>query len=397
MIGGIVCSEGSYYEIGLSHGRAKRDSIRWNLQTFQEATHKINIIAPFFDVNRVIKELPTWILEEIEGISAGSGCKFQELLQYNVFHEIIYPDECTVMMAIGAATKNGITIFLKNSDKIGDVGLSGPKFYKNKEKNIILDIKAEGKNRVIGFAAAGSIDVKMGMNDKGVAAGTNIARTKALANKGLTREQIRVPGRGRLIREALETCKNALTACNLTTSKILETPMITSGNLQFADVKEAFIIEGSYNKLAVETIRDRTASRANSFVLLGSLNSEEDVSSICRLTRARQLLRENEGNIDMELMKRFSMDHANGPGVNSICRHSHDPSDETSLGAAIMEIDKENPGLSRITMAIGKPCWAWKEKEAHITLSMTDDFNDVPSGFTNGETWKKFYSEEPRP
>jgi hypothetical protein len=146
----------------------------------------------------------------------------------------------------------------------------------------------------------------------------------------------------------------------------------------------------------LEVVKDRTAARANSFVVMKSLNSEDDISSICRLTRANQLLMENEGNIDVEMMKKFSMDHANGPGTNSICRHSNDPSDETTLAAAIMEINKDKPEKSRITIALGKPCWAWKDKEAQVTLEMTENLANLPQGFTNGEIWKRFYSEEVR-
>lgn len=396
MINQVQCFEGRHYEIGLSHGKANRNLIRLNLKAFRNDVIKMGFNRKSFDLKRAEKELSPWILEEIAGISDGSGLAFKELLEYNIYREIIYPDECSVMMAIGKAAKNGATVFLKNSDKIGDIGLSGPKYYKNKEVNVILNIKAEGKNRVIGVAAAGSVDVKMGLSDKGVAAGTNIARTKALAGKGLSFEQIRVPGRGRLIREALEVSENALTACNITTAKILEAPMASSGNMQFADANEAFIIEGSYSELAVEVVKDKTAARANSFVVMKSLNSEDDVSSICRLTRANQLLRENEGNIDVEMMIKFSMDHANGPGINSICRHSNDPADETTLAAAIMEINKEKPEKSRIAIALGKPCWAWKDKEAHVTLDMTENLANLPQGFTNGETWKRFYSEEPK-
>jgi len=388
-------ADGTYYEIGVSQGKTYRESINWNLQAFRNVIRQVDPRGTFFDVRQVERELPSWMLEEISGISEGSCLDFAELVRYNVFREIIYPDECTVLMAVGKASKSGSTIFLKNSDKIGDVGLTGPKFYRDKEVNVVLHIKAAGKNRVIGFAAAGSVDVKMGLSDKGVAAGTNISRTKALAQKSLSTEQVRVPGRGRLIREALESCENALSACNLTTAKILKTTMTTSGNLQFADAKEAYIIEGFYNEMAVETVRDKTAARSNCFVSLKGLNDEEDVSSICRLVRGSQLLRENEGKIDFEMMRRFSMDHANGPGVNSICRHSNDPADETSLGAAIMEIHPEKPELSKITITLGKPCRAWEKKEACITLDMAHDPRNIPSGHLDGETWKRFYSESP--
>ncbi len=122
MISQMVYAEGSYYEIGLSHGKAYKDPINWNLQAFRDAIHQMDTGSRFSEIKKAERELPPWMSEEIFGISEGSGLDFAELLRYNIFREIIYPDECTVMMAIGKAAKNGATIFLKNSDKIGDVG-----------------------------------------------------------------------------------------------------------------------------------------------------------------------------------------------------------------------------------------------------------------------------------
>ena len=172
--------------------------------------------------------------------------------------------------------------------------------------------------------------------------------------------------------------------------------MSTPGNIEFADAQEAVIIEGSYRELAMERVRDDVAARSNRFVFLKALNREDDLSSICRYIRCQQLLAEHKGNVTAQNMIEFSMDHANGPGPNSICRHGTHFSEETSLSAAVMEIDGERPQESKITLALGKPCHAWRAKEAHITLDMTMGPEDIPEGLRNGEVWKKFYTEESR-
>ena len=199
-----------------------------------------------------------------------------------------------------------------------------------------------------------------------------------------------------LMREGLERGNNALAAAQAILPNLLENPMSTPGNIEFADAHEAVIIERSYRELATEIVKDEVAARSNRFVLLKALNQEEDLSSICRYTRSCQLLAENKGNVTLEKMMEFSMDHANGPGPNSICRHGTHFSEETSLSAAVMEINGETPERSKIALASGKPCHAWRAQEAHITLDMTMGPEDIPEGLRDGEIWRKFYTEEPR-
>ena len=99
--------------------------------------------------------------------------------------------------------------------------------------------------------------------------------------------------------------------------------------------------------------------------------------------------------VTVEKMVEFSMDHANGPGPNSICRHGVHFSEETSLAAGVMEINPEQPEKSTISLALGKPCHAWRAAEAHITLEMTMGPEDIPEGLRSGEIWKRYYTEEP--
>lgn len=88
------------------------------------------------------------------------------------------------------------------------------------------------------------------------------------------------------------------------------------------------------------------------------------------------------------------MDHENGPGPNSICRHGVHFSEETSLSAAVMEIDGKSPERSKIMIALGKPCHAWRAREGHITLKMTMGLEDIPEGLQDGEIWKQFCTED---
>lgn len=400
MINKFLFCEGCYYDIGKQQGKLLSSEIRNNLAAFWNAVKalgrdKREVMENALKLERLWSSQR---LEEIEGIGNGACCGYPELLAYNVYHDLFFPEECTVMMAAGKSSATGSTIFLKNSDKVGSESYVGPRCYENKEINVVLAVNPEGGNKIIGVAAAGSTALKMGLSDKGVATGSNISRTKELVKRGTEKDSIQIKAldRGALLREGLEKGTNALEAAQAILPSLLENPMSTPGNIEFADAHEGVIIEGSYLELATEIVRDEVAARSNRFILLNALNREDDLSSICRYIRCRQLLEEHRANVTVEKMIEFSMDHVNGPGPNSICRHGTHFSEETSLSAAVMEIDGENPEKSKITIALGKPCHAWRAEEAHIALDMTMGTEDIPEGLSNGETWKKFYTEQPR-
>ena len=398
MISKAVYCSGTYQEIGKQEGRILAPEINENLMNFwntiaSKGYRKSELIK---NASKQERYLTTAMLEEIEGISKGSNQDFPELLAYNVYHDIAFPEECTVMMAVGEASSTGSTIFQKNSDKVGSESYVGLNCYKNKEINVVLVLDPVGSNKIVGVVAAGGTALKMGLNDKGVATGSNIARTKELTKRGTEKDSIQIKAldRGSLLRIGLERGTNAIEAAQAVLPRLISSPMSTPGSVHFADATQAIIIEGSYTEMAVETIINRVAARSNRFQLLEKINNENDLSSICRYTRCMQLLNENKGKITTEKMIEFSMDHANGPGPNSICRHGTHFSEETSLSAAVMEINKENPEKSKISIALGKPCHAWRDKRAHISLSMEVKPEDIPEGFKNGEIWKEFYTEE---
>jgi len=395
----VLYCEGDSYELGRSQGELLSSEIRHNLSAFWILMGKRG-----YHCKELLRKAKSWEgllsskrLEEVKGIGDGARIEYTEILAYNLFHDLAFAEECTVLMAVGSASATGDTIFLKNSDKVGSETYIGPNSFKNKEINVIILLSPKGGNKIIGVSSAGATALKMGLNDKGVATGSNISRTKELEVRGAEKDSLKIKAldRGVLMREGLEKGKSALEASQAILPSLLANPMSTPGNIEFADAKEALIIEGSYHEMATEIVRDDVAARSNCFVLLKALNREDDVSSICRYIRCIKLLNENRGRITRDKMIEFSMDHVNGPGPNSICRHGEHFSEETSLSSAIMEIDGKNPERSKITICLGKPCHAWRSDDAHITLNMSASLKDIPEGFLNGETWKKFYTEEP--
>lgn len=396
-IASLVAVRGSSYQIGFGHGQKLAPLVRSNLSGFWRALQRQGQRRRWLlgktREDKVL--LAARYLEEIAGMADGAKLPFEDLLAYNLYGDWVFSDGCTVMMAIGAAGHNGNTLFLKNSDQVGNEDMVGPNFDQNKEVYVIQIIDPDDGNRMIGVSAAGRTGIKVGANDKGVATGSNISRTIELRERKVDISQVRASDRTQLMREGLEK-DTAAEAANLVSALLLANPTSTPGNIEFADSKEGIIIEGSYTYQGIDVVRDAIAARANRFQLFEHRNQPEDVSSVCRYQRCMQLLRENEGNLTIEKLADFSRDHANGPGPNSICRHGADYHEETSLGAAAIEIDRQAPQKSRISIALGKPCHAWRAPEGHITMSLDVDPAQIPEGYFDGSVWKQFYSEKPQ-
>lgn len=397
MIATLTIGRGKPYFVGRAAGSGAAPFVRANVAAFWHLLTSTGKTRQWL-LGKAAEEidlLPRRLVDEVAGIAEGSKLPFGDVLAYNLFGSWVFPDECTVMMAVGEAGHNGNTLFMKNSDQVGNDSMVGPNFDRNKEVYVIQIIDPDEGNRIIGLSAAGRTGIKVGLNDKGVATGSNIARTVELRERKMDISQVRASDRTQLMRQGLEQ-DTAAAAANLVSGLIQSSPTSTPGNIEFADSQEGIIIEGSYTHQAIETVRDTHAARTNRFQLLEYTNQPEDVSSVCRYQRVMQLLHENEGQLTLEKFMEFSRDHVNGPGPNSICRHGTHYREETSLGAAVIEIDRENPEKSKIVMALGKPCRAWRDETAILRLSMDSKLDDLPAGFADGSIWKQFYSEEPR-
>jgi isopenicillin-N N-acyltransferase like protein len=397
MIAALTYGKGTYYQIGRATGKAAAPFVRANVAGFWRALAGAGKSREWLH-GKAREEaglLPVHHLDEVAGLAEGSRLPLADVLAYNLYGGWVFDDGCTVMMAVGAAGHNGNTLFMKNSDQVGSDKMVGPNFDGHKEIYVIQVIKPDAGNAMVGVSAAGRTGLKVGLNDKGVATGSNIARTQEFTARKLDITKIRASDRTQLMRQGLEK-NNAKAAANYVAGLILENPTSTPGNIEFADKDDGVIIEGSYTHQALDVVHDATAARANRFQLLEYTNEPSDVSSVCRYQRCLHLLAQNEGQLTLDKLIEFSRDHYNGPSQNSICRHGTHYSEETSLGAAVIEIDHEQPQKSRIIMSLGKPCHAWRDPAGRLTLTMDAVDGNLPPGFTDGGVWKQFYSEEPQ-
>ena len=369
--------------------------MRSNLANFEAACRAAGLTRAVLAeaVRQAAQDYGDRILEEIRGIAAGAEVAEKRLLAFNLCHGAVLADECTVLFAMGDATASGNVLFLKNSDKIGGMAMVGENFHEHKEINVVVAIPPTEEPGIIGVTAAGSTGIKMGVNTLGVAAGTNIARTAELRKRNVNTTELRALDRIQLAREGLRKA-SAFEAATSVSPRLTQQPAATPGNLEFVDSCMGFVVEGSYDRVALHVVRSGVASRANAFVALGELNDPQDESSRCRYGRAQELFTEHRGRLTPELLRQFSRDHANGPGPNSICRHGTHYEEETSQSSMVIELGKESTGQTRFWIAMGKPCHAWRHVEGHYE-GCVEQLEQVPPGFENGETWKRFWTEEP--
>jgi len=393
----IVTAEGTHEKIGFDLGCQLKEDIRHNLALREQDARARGIEKR--ELSHFIQEYAALSsdssLHLMEGLSRGSGIPFKSILRFNALQDVLSPEGCTTFAAVGKATSDGKAVLLKNRDKSGNYKFNGSGYYENREVNITLAIKTNNGNVILGVAPAGSTGIMMGLNKYGVAAASNFGRAQEISHLS-SKELYGTSGRPQMLREGLE-CSSAQDAVNLVLAKLTKSPMGTPGILWFVDARNIYVIEGGSvnNQFAVQHITDGATFRSNHFLLLDQLNNKKSVSSICRKIRANELVEENFGKINKEKLMKFSMDHKNGPHDNSICRHSKNPEEPATVSAAIMEINGENPHKSKISIALGSPCWAWSNKGGNITFQMDEDIKSIPQRFLDGSAYKEFIRAEP--
>ncbi|WP_436933775.1 C45 family autoproteolytic acyltransferase/hydolase [Halovenus marina] len=391
-----------YYELGRSRGKRLQDAIVQNVAGFWTAVEDrgIDRETVHAEAETQAERLAPETRAEIEGKAETSGVSERDLLAFSLFEETLVPDGCTTAIAAGDAAASGDTVFFKQSDKKGADEFEGEDYHQHQQINVVRIEDPDDKNKVIGVTAAGSQAVKMGINEKGVAIGSNISRTVTFDEEGKDSKDWAAASRGEYMRQGLLHGDTANEVAERITPMLFADPMSSPGNIDIADHERAIILEGEFTHLASEWVEDGVVGRANKFQVLDDLarSREEIPSSYARYERVMEVLEANEGDVTVDTMRDLSVDHENGPGLESVCRHQeHDYTDETSLSGAVFDIDGENPGDSDVYIALGKPCHAWRSDEGegwiHITADATEA--DVPDAFLSGDAWLEYYTEEP--
>ncbi len=369
------------------HGKVASTAIAENLDSFLSVAHSLGWEQRKLEEmsKHYISTMDERTLKNVKEISKGSGTPFDLMLCYNLMHGSFMPEGCTVYFAAGKAAKSGKTIFGKNSDKGGSTDLLGENCYEYREINAVVCFENLDGSYVVGVSAAGTTGFKMALNSYGVAAATNFANTRAILNKKLSRSDLFAGDRAQIIRDAL-TMPTALGAAQFAVERLMKKPMATSGMVEFADSTSVYIVEATYDCLAVKQVVDDVDSRSNYFVTLDNLNEPGDASCFCRYHRTQHLLREKYGSVSLQDMKDISCSHHDGTGSVGICRHTPGLASST-LAAAIMELDGVN---SKIHIALGKPCNAWRRADGNVSIEIKNGISGISNDFLDGTAFKKY-------
>jgi len=382
---------------GTEYSKRLAPAVRYNLHGFHAALDRrgLDREAVVAAASEHEHALPASTRTELRATADAAALPYRDLLAFALFEACVLPDGCTVAIATGDAAC-GDTLFFKQSDKDGAPSFEGENYHRHRQVNVVRTERPAGLNRVIGVSAAGATALKMGMNNAGVAAGTNFAATTTFDEAAADIEALTAVSRGEYIRQGLLHGDTAVEAAQHVATRLLEAPMGSPGIIEIADADRAVVLEGEFTHLASEWTDDGVVVRTNAFELLDDLSppAPEIESSRRRADRAASVL--DAGDVTVDTMRDLSVDHANGPGDASICRHQTDDyTDAASLSAAVFAIDGERPAHSELYLALGKPCHAWRSPEGDgwLRLRPTATADDIPDRFLTGEAWIENYAE----
>lgn len=361
----LVSVHGSPYERGVQYGTLARGrihgSIRFYAKMFQEALNVewawVRKRASTF--SGAIESFSEDIAKEMRGLAEGAGIEYEDVLCLNCRTEVLnamtvrratgrigrFACECSAFAAEGSATANGSVIVGQNWDYT--LGCEG--------NVVLLSVEQDDGPNYMTLLEAGLLG-KMGMNEAGVTLTTNaLVTARDLAEEGLPFHVIL-----RVLLDSPTVAEGVAQAQQMTRSG--------SGNYTLASAAGlALNIEtapGGPQDMAIESPEAGVVAHTNHFVsnqfLCRSPDDysalmREEASTVPRLSRLQEFMRQNSGRIDRELMQSILADHVDRPLC--LCRHGEldlPPHERcATLACMIME-----PASRSIWLAAGNPCVA---------------------------------------
>jgi isopenicillin-N N-acyltransferase-like protein len=269
----------------------------------------------------------------------------EEIVALNARYEMTFAqsaavgtgDGCTSMAAMPAVTKNGHTILGQNWDyKERFLGLS-----------VILEMEQDGKPNIVTHTEAGVL-IHKSMNSAGL--GICINALVSSRDKFEATTPLFVVVRSALNADSLSRAVKA----------VLNARVTASFNILIAHRDgEAIALEVSPVDVGFLHPEGGIITHSNHFIALINRPDMVDVfkatapDTLLRADRARRLIEEERGNIDVGSFKRVFRDHFSYP--NSICRHvdtrEEEPRHLATLSSAIMDLTSRAFYLTE-----GAPC-----------------------------------------
>lgn len=342
---------GSAFERGKQLGQLAKQQIVHNIETYRTLFEEMAQVkwasARAHAVQYIswIERYDSEILEEIKGMSEGSGQDLFDLIVLNARSEIITnlggshvpSDGCTTMTAVPEITKNQEMLLGQNWD------------WNNKVKPglIILEINQAPRPTILMVTEAGIVG-KIGMNSAGVGVCLNFLGTSER-------------GMGVPIHVVLRGILNSHTLPQAV-GQVARFPRGTSANYLIAHKEgEALNVETTPTNYDVLYSTDGWMAHSNHFISPRMLMIEDTARIMSpdthlRLGRASKQLAHYGKNIDADAIKQIMQDHCGNP--DGICRHGElfppdlgRPMISSTVFSIIMNLSQ-----GTFELAAGQPC-----------------------------------------
>jgi hypothetical protein len=168
----ILHLNGSYYDMGYSHGFLLKEEIHANMRILFDYFNDMGFsYTTLVEKWNILKNyIPEKFILELNGIADGSNSSMEEIGIYNVLHDIANFISCSGAIVWGSATSDGNLIHMRSTDHSIFLHDPDPVTGKYLQENQVLIVR----NPADDFASmspmwAGRIGSWGGMNEKGIA------------------------------------------------------------------------------------------------------------------------------------------------------------------------------------------------------------------------------------
>lgn len=345
--------EGTPGEIGEKHGREGKEQIQISLSTYEKlfyGYHQINWKEARERALVHLKAIENYdpdFLEEIEGVAAGAGVDFEDILALNARSEIaltgrkdkIFSDGCTSIAVTPPASDE--TIIGQNWDWKGS----------QQESLLLLRIKQKGKPDIT-MVTEGGIIGKIGWNSAGIAVCLNALITDKKSDEVPIHLGLRAVLNSSSYHEAISRVKDGQMA---SAANFLIAAHESGRGSMAANVEVSpFGIDmmGDADGFVVHSNHICSASLLES---LKDLNEFKYTDSVIRKNRAEQLIRTDLAKgrtIDEDSFKEWFSDQFNYP--NSINHFANENSPEHRRSETVFSIIM-NLSKRKTWLCVGNP------------------------------------------
>ena len=181
----IAYLEGSPYEIGRQHGELLKHDVQQvtrQLLGYVRGYVKIPFVGPrladwWLDRpwRQALPSIPNDYLEELRGLSDGSGVPLKELWRIHAIPDRTYA--CAGLAVWGKATTGGRLIHTRNLDWNINIGIQ--------RYPVVFVVRPTGKHAFVNLGWAGFVGVLSGINDRSISIGQIGAETSKVSYRGL--------------------------------------------------------------------------------------------------------------------------------------------------------------------------------------------------------------------